>query len=283
MTRYNLTVKSCLLITTLCLAACGGSSGNGSNGDDSAYPGEAQDFAVSFENTGENCRNFLIISPITEENARKFVPPEFELSLPPVGFVELADCPSGSIDGVETGPYRIAEAAVFITPPDGESFPPITAANSAIYLLWQLDTNHQLSAKKRNAGFFGEVVEDIELSLTESSTVPGALNGYANVPFDVSPYQLEAELLPEGPQGPPLPNSLWHLGPNGVINTFNDIYATDQILAGIGTITVAEGSVLHELFGSTSVTGVAASGVGSFVNTTQLRPDIEATPAPMAP
>ena len=32
MTRYNLTVKSCLLITTLCLAACGGSSGNGSNG-----------------------------------------------------------------------------------------------------------------------------------------------------------------------------------------------------------------------------------------------------------
>ena len=266
-----------LTLIAALLVGCGGNSAlpateNNQNKD-----------AISFENTGENCRNFLIISAITEDNARKFVPPEFGLTQPPMGFVELADCPSGSINGVETGPYKIAEAAVFITPPDGDSMPPLLGANSAIYLLWQLDTNPELSALKQAAGFFGELVPEIELRVEHLDPLPVARDGYANVPFEFSPYSLQAVLTPESPPGPPLPNQLWHMGALGPVNTFNDIYATDQVLAGPGVITVEEGSVLHELFGSTTVPGLAASGIGSFNNTTQLRPDVEATKAPMAP
>jgi hypothetical protein len=253
-----------LLTSGLLLGACGDSN----NGGDSAPPAGNAD-GILFENTGE-------------QYARKFVPAEFTLTQPPTGFVELADCPGSSINGVDTGPFRIAEAAVFITPPDGSSFPPIIG-NQAIYLLWQLDNNPQLSQLKRHAGFFGGLVPDIELTVTDGAAGPLLKHGYANVPFEFSPYQLEAELTPDSPPGPPLPNSLWHLGPHGVINTYNDIYATDQILAGIGTITIEEGTALHELFGATSVTGVAASGIGSFVNTTRLRPDILATKPPGAP
>lgn len=265
-----------LAASALCLAACS-SSGTLPAGED-----RNAEF-VAFENTGENCRNFLIIAPITEENAYKFVPPEFSLTQPPMGFVELADCPTGSINGVETGPYKIAEAAVFITPPDGDSVPPLVGANSAIYLLWQLDTNPELSALKDAAGFFGGVVPDIELTVEQTGPLPLAAQGNANVPFEFSPYSLQAALTPDSPPGPPLPNQLWHMGDLGPVNTFNDIYATDQVLAGPGVITVEEGSVLHELFGATTVPGFAASGIGSFTNTTRLRQDVAATKAPMAP
>lgn len=266
-----------LAASALCLAACGGSSGT--------LPASEERSAesVAFENSGEDCRNFLIIAPITEANAYKFVPPEFSLTQPPMGFVELADCPSGSINGVDSGPYKIAEAAVFITPPDGDSNPPLLGANSAIYLLWQLDTNPELSALKKAAGFFGDLVPNIELTVEQTSPLPLAAEGNANVPFEFSPYSLQAALTPDSPPGPPLPNQLWHMGSLGPVNTFNDIYATDQVLAGPGVITVAEDSVLHELFGSTTVPGFAASGIGSFNNTTQLRPDVTATKAPMAP
>ena len=232
---------------------------------------------VLFENSGENCRNFLIMAPILEENARKFVPEEFALVQPPIGFVELADCPSGTINGVDSGPYRIAEAAVFITPPDGSDFPPIIG-NQAIYLLWQLDNNPELARLKTEAGFFGGLVEDIVLTVEDSEMLPILKQGFADVPFEYSPYQLSAELTPDSPPGPPLPNGLWHLGAHGVVTTYNDIYATDQVLAGPGTITLQEGSALHELFGATTVTGLAASGIGSFHNTTRLRQDIQATP-----
>lgn len=236
---------------------------------------------VLFVNTGDNCRNFLIIAPVTEENARKFVPAEFTLTQPPTAFVELADCPAGSINGVASGPFRIAEAAVFITPPDGDSFPPVVGANSAIYLLWQLDSNAELSRLKREAGFFGELVPGIELNVS-TGTLPITASGFANVPYTFSPYQLSATLTPDSPQAVPLPNGLWHVGPKGVVTTFNDIFETQQILAGVGTITLQEGTALEGLFGSTSVIGVAAAGIGSFVNTTRLRPDIAAQPVVIA-
>lgn len=267
----------------LCLLSAALLVGCSSDGSLPASNNNQNTNAIAFENTGENCRNFLIISPITEQNARKFVPAEFALTQPPMGFVELADCPNGSINGVDSGPYKIAEAAVFITPPDGDSMPPVVGANSAIYLLWQLDTNQELSTLKKAAGFFGELVPDIELSVEHLDPLPLARNGYANVPFELSPYSLQATLTPESPPGPPLPNQLWHMGDLGPVNTFNDIYATDQVLAGPGLITVAEGSVLHELFGATTIPGLAASGIGSFNNTTQLRPDVAATKAPLAP
>ena len=242
-------------------------------------PDPRSDADLAFENTGDHCRNFLIISPVTRENARRFVPPEFTLVEPPTAFVELADCEGGQLDGVDTGPYRIAEAAVFITPPDGSSFPPLIV-NNAIYLLWQLDTNEALSARKRAIGFFGETVPGIEVNVSVNG-LPLTASGSANVPYAHSPYRLDATLIPDNPIGVPLLNSLWHLGPRGVINTVNDIYQTDQILAGVGTITVPAGSPLHQLFGRTQVQGVAAAGIGSFVNTTRLRPDIQATaPAP---
>lgn len=271
------------LASTLLAAATGGlAAGCGGVSATDNTPGE-NDQSVLFTNTGENCRNFLIISPVTEANARKFVPAEFTLVQPPTAFVELADCPQGKINGVDVeGGYRIAEAAVFITPPDGGANPPLIT-NSAIYLLWQLDSNAELSDLKRTAGFAGELIENIELVVEPDATVPLLNNGYANVPYAVSPYQLNATLTPDSPPGPPLPNDLWHVGPNGPIHTFNDIYATDQVLAGLGTISVAEGSPLHELFGSTTVTGLAASGIGSFENTTQLRQDIQATKPEGAP
>lgn len=261
------------LLGSLLLAACG---------DSGSSPEAAED--LSFANTGDDCRNFLIISPVTRENARRFVPPEFTLVEPPTAFVELADCAGGSLDGVDTGPYRIAEAAVFITPPDGGSFPPLLI-NSAIYLLWQLDTNEALSARKRAIGFFGETVPGIEIDVTSNGLlgVDGlalTARGEADVPYAHSPYRLEATLTGNSPPAVPLLNSLWHLGPQGVINTINDIYETRQILAGVGTITVPEGSPLHQLFGRTRITGVAAAGIGSFVNTTELRPDILASAPP---
>lgn len=271
------------LATTLLAAATGGlTAGCGGVSATDNTPGE-NDQSVLFTNTGENCRNFLIISPVTEANARKFVPAEFTLVQPPTAFVELADCPQGKINGVDVeGGYRIAEAAVFITPPDGSANPPLIT-NSAIYLLWQLDSNTELSDLKRTAGFAGELIENIELVVEPNATVPLLNNGYANVPYALSPYQLNATLTPDSPPGPPLPNDLWHVGPDGPIHTFNDIYATDQVLAGLGTISVTEGSPLHELFGSTTVTGLAASGIGSFENTTQLRQDIQATKPEGAP
>lgn len=243
-------------------------------------PEETATDELLFENSGDDCRNFLIIAPVTEENARKFVPAAFNLTVPPTAFVELADCPGGSINGVPSGPFRIAEAAVFITPPDGSSFPPLPAVNSAIYLLWQLDTNADLSRLKRDAGFFGGLVPDIQLTVGPSDLLPLLAHGYANVPFSFSPYQLDANLTPDSPPAVPLPNDLWHVGPNGVVHTFNDIFQTQQILAGVGTITLQPGTALAELFGATTVVGAAAAGIGSFRNTTRYRPDIQAEPVP---
>ncbi len=263
---------ACLLCALL-LAACGGSDAEISDAP----------ATLAFQNTGDDCRNFLIISPVARENARRFVPPEFTLVEPPLAFVELADCAGGEIDGVPTGPYRIAEAAVFITPPDGSAFPPLLT-NSAIYLLWQLDTNPALSARKRAIGFFGETVPGIEIEVSPAAplglNLPLLANGTADVPYAHSPYRLEATLTGDSPPAVPLLNSLWHLGPKGVINTINDIYQTRQILAGTGVITVPEGSPLHQLFGRTRIQGLAAAGIGSFVNTTELRPDISASPPP---
>lgn len=273
------TTTGTLLAAATCLGLAGCES-QGTGAPEGGFGGG--EGMLSFTNTGEDCRNFLIIAPVTEANARKFVPAEFDLVQPPTAFVELADCAGGSVNGVDVGGYRIAEAAVFITPPDGSSFPPVVV-NSAIYLLWQLDSDPQLSALKRDAGFAGEVVEDIQLVVGPDASNPLLTQGFADIPYTLSPYQLQASLTPDSPPGPPLPNDLWHVGPNGPIHTFNDIYATDQVLAGTGTITVTDGSPLHELFGSTSITGVAASGIGSFVNTTQLRPDIQATKPEGAP
>ncbi|MFD0949047.1 hypothetical protein ACFQ0F_01325 [Paraperlucidibaca wandonensis] len=244
------------------------------------------DGETAFENTGDNCRNFMVIAPVLEENARKFVPKEFTLVQPPLAFVEMAECEGGSINGVDSGPFAIGEAAVFITPPDGSAVPPVIG-NQAIYLLWQLDTNAELARLKRNAGFFGEVVSGIELNISENQLLPGLPSitkfGTAKIPYKLSPYEFTATLTPESPEIPPLINDLWHAGSKGTVHTHNGVFVTTKVMVGMGSVTVKKDTVLHELFGSTAVTGFAISGLGSFVNTTELRPDIASTKPDTAP
>lgn len=241
------------VIVSVVLAGC----------DRSGAMGMLSDGFQSFENTGEDCANFLIIAPVTPDAARRHVPEPFEPVSPPLAFVEMADCAGGSINGVPTGPFRISEAAVFIRPPGG-------GPGMDIYTLWQVDTLPQLSALKINAGFPGGVVPGIRLE-------PGLIDATAEVPYPLSPYSLAATLTAVSVPGPALLNELWHLGPRGVVHTTNDIFQTDAIRAGVGQITLQPDTVLADLFGGTTVVGAAAQGRGTFRNFTRLEPEL--TPA----
>lgn len=238
----------------------------------------AADPAVEFVNTGERCRNLLVQGDLDPVVARQVVPERFDIGDRPTGFVELASCAGGVLDGEELGPFRIAEAAVDIAAPA-----PVPGAQGTtgghIYALTQLDTNERLSARKRSIGFTSELV-DIELE----PTGPLATRLEATIPWATSPYTMSADLTPEGA---PLPGvtivtRIWGQGPKGVVVTHNDIQRIHSGSAGIGTATFAEGSLLARLFGTTRLTGASISGVGDFVNTTYVIEPAAAGPAAAA-
>ena len=234
----------------------------------------AADPPVVFTNTGERCRNLLVSGNLDPQVAREVVPKRFDIGSEPTGFVELASCEGGSLDGEPLGAFRIAEAAVDIQAP--AAVPSSTGTTGGhIYALTQLDTNPRLSQRKKDVGFTSELV-DIRLQ----DTGPLATRLEATIPWATSPYTMAADLSPEGA---PLPGvtivtRIWGQGTLGVVVTHNDIRRIYSGSAGVGTATFQEGSLLARLFGTTRLTGQSISGIGDFVNQTYV---IE--PAPQAP
>ena len=106
---------------------------------------------VEFTNTGTDCRNLAITMPIDPVAARELVPERFSFTDDPEGFVELATCPEGTIDGERRPAYRIAEAAVVIKQPAALDDPGGTITQD-IYAISQLDTDPALNKKKVDVG-----------------------------------------------------------------------------------------------------------------------------------
>jgi len=234
--------------------------------------------AVEFTNTGKDCRNLAIMMPIDPVAARELVPERFAFTDRPEGFVELATCPEGTIDGVARPAYRIAEAAVVIQQPAPLDDPGGTITQD-IYAISQLDTDPQLNAKKVGVGFRSELVD---ISFERSG--PLQTHVEAKVPWAFSPYTMSADLTPSTP---PLPitivTRIWGLGPRGLVLTRNDIERVDEGSVASGTVTFAPGSPLSRLFGGTSISGTGIAGRGTFTNVTRIiEPAAPTSPGPSA-
>jgi hypothetical protein len=230
---------------------------------------------VEFVNTGERCRNLLVSGPLDPQVAREVVPRRFDIGDEPSGFVELASCEGGTLDGEPLGAFRLAEAAVDIEEPA-----PVPGSRGTtgghIYALTQLDTSPRLSVRKKAVGFTSELV-DIRLE----PTAPLATRLSASIPWPASPYTMTADVTPEGAPVPgvTLVTRIWGQGPRGVVVTHNDIRTIRSGSAGVGVAEFRPGSLLARLFGTTRLQGPSISGVGDFVNTTYV---IEPAPAPAA-
>lgn len=229
---------------------------------------------VEFTNTGTDCRNLAITLPIDPVAARELVPERFAFTDRPEGFVELATCPEGTIDGRRRPAYRIAEAAVIVRQPAPLDDPGGTITQD-IYAISQLDTDPELSAKKVGVGFRSEIVD---IGFERSGALGTRLD--ATIPWAFSPYTMAADITPATP---PLPGvtivtRIWGLGARGLVLTRNDIEAIHEGSVASGTVTFAPGSPLSRVFGGTTVSGTGIAGRGTFTNVTRI---IE--PAPPAP
>lgn len=232
---------------------------------------------VAFVNTGTDCRNLLVQGAVDPAVARELVPSRFALADPPSGFVELASCPGGQLDGRELGAFRIAEAAVVIATPAPSPGADGTITQD-IFALSQLDSDGTLSAAKRGVGFTSELV-DIRLD-------GDALGVHydAAIPWPVSPYTMAADVTPSSPPLPgiTLVTRIWGLGDRGLVVTRNDISLVRSASFGRGTASFAPGSPLARLFGTTTLEGTAISGRGDFTNVTRII-EPATTAAPTAP
>lgn len=231
-----------------------------------AFTGTAQALPEEgpiFTTTGEDCRNFTVSldGSMDAEVAREMTPERFTPVDPPSGFVEMATCPSGKVNGVEIGAYTIAEAAIAIEAPadiDGTSGP----VEQDIYALSQLDTNAVLSGVKSDAGYRSEVI-DIGFDYTPGP--PQRIEG--TIPWPFSPYTMEADLIGGVPiPGVSLITRIWTAGPKGVVVTENNIFEIAAGSTGVSTAHFEPGSPLAKLAGADTVTGPSISGVGTFEN-----------------
>lgn len=218
---------------------------------------------VEFTNTGKDCRNLAIMGSIDTEAARELVPERFKLT--GEGFVELATCPSGTIDGREIGPFRLAEAAVVIEQPAPLDDPGGTITQD-IYAISQLDTNAQLSRLKRRVGFRSELVD-----IGFEASGPLGTHLEADIPWAFSPYTMSADI---SPSSPPLPitivTRIWGLGKRGLVLTRNDIERVEEGSVAYGTASFAPGSPLARLFGTATLSGQGIAGRGTFTNVTRI-------------
>lgn len=235
---------------------------------------------VEFTNTGKDCRNLAIMMPIDPVAARELVPERFAFTDDPEGFVELATCPEGTIDGVPRPAYRIAEAAVVIRQPSPLDDPGGTITQD-IFAISQLDTDPVLHAKKVAVGFRSDIVDiQFERSGLNDSHIE------ARIPWAFSPYTMSADV---SPVQPPIPvativTRIWGLGPRGLVLTRNDIERIDEGSVAAGTVTFAEGSPLSRLFGGTTISGTGIAGRGTFTNVTRIiEPTAPPTAAPAGP
>ncbi|PTL59819.1 FlgD immunoglobulin-like domain containing protein [Paraconexibacter algicola] len=238
----------------------------------------AAEAPVVFTNTGTDCRNLAITLPIDPVAARELVPERFAFAgEEPEGFVELATCPEGTIDGVRRPAYRIAEAAVVIRTPVPLDDPGGTITQD-IYAISQLDTDPELSRRKVDVGFRSDLVD---IAFDRSGPLGTRID--ARIPWAFSPYTMTADLTPGTP---PLPGvtivtRIWGLGPKGLVLTRNDIEQVHEGSVASGTVTFAPGSPLSRLFGGTTLRGTGISGRGTFTNVTRIvEPAPVASPAP---
>ncbi len=230
---------------------------------------------VEFTNTGKDCRNLAIMMPIDPVAARELVPERFAFTEDPEGFVELATCPEGTIDGEPRPAYRIAEAAVVIKQPAPLDDPGGTITQD-IFAISQLDTDPALNAKKVGVGFRSELVD-----IGFERTGPLQTRVEATIPWAFSPYTMSADLTPSTP---PLPitivTRIWGLGPRGLVLTRNDIERVDEGAVASGTVTFAPGSPLSRVFGGTSIRAMGIAGRGTFTNVTRIIEPAAAVPTP---
>ncbi|WP_354700844.1 hypothetical protein DSM112329_01136 [Paraconexibacter sp. AEG42_29] len=263
--RPRLIRRALILLTAAGALAVPGAAG--------AAPG------VEFTNTGKDCRNLAIMADLDPAGVRELLPARFTPVSPPQGFVELAECPSGTIDGAPTGAYRIAEAAIVIQTPVPMDDPGGTITQD-IFAVSQLDTNAELSRRKREVGFRSEVVD---IGFARSGLLGTHVE--ATIPWPFSPYTMSADLTPSTP---PLPitivTRIWGLGPRGLVLTRNDIERVDEGSVAFGTATFAVGSPLARLFGQTTVQGTGIAGRGTFTNVTRIvEPAAAPAPTPVRP
>ncbi|WP_161895980.1 hypothetical protein [Gordonia spumicola] len=224
-----------------------------------------------------DCTNLgvtISLTPAQAARAQAVVPKGFRVSASPTLLVETSQCAGATVDGTRIGAFRLSEAAVSVTPPrriESRQLPDLVTEN--IVMLSQLDTNRLLSSVKADAGYPTELTE-ISLDRGSSGPVPRVMTASAGgrlaptkARAQVSPY-----LLPDGVTvpNPGVVYQLWAKNRDGrFVVTTNSNLRIGTPAAGVGSVTVPTGTLLHRLLGRSTASGVAFSGSASgFVNDT---------------
>lgn len=228
-----------------------------------AHMGATAATTTLFESTGNNCRNFAVVAQVDAKVARSLVPAKYALPKTVYGLVELATCESGTVGGVSTGAFKIAEVAIMLPATQGKPAFPLGGPN--LYMLWLLDSDAQQSAPKVAAGYPGGVV-DIRFDPPSSGLIR---EQRAQIAYDGG-YSMKGDNLTLKINVGKKVTDQYVETPAGTVHTVNVIDSTTEGGFSIGTATFAPGSVLAKLFGKTKVSGLAFGGQGSYRNTTEL-------------
>ncbi|MGB3887481.1 hypothetical protein [Gordonia sp. (in: high G+C Gram-positive bacteria)] len=222
----------------------------------------------------ENLGLTIILTPAQKARAQAVLPSGFRLTDGPTLLVETSQCAGAKVNGRNIGRFKLSEAALSIVPPrkaQSRQLPNIVTEN--IFMLSQLDTSRVLSELKAGAGYPTELT-DISLDRGKSSAVPRVM--WASASGNLAPTSVRAETSPFLlPPGVDVPNpgvvyQLWAKNSDGkYVVTTNSNLRIGTPAAGTGVLTVEKGTLLHQVLGSRTASGVAFSGSASgFVNDT---------------
>ncbi|GAA4757889.1 hypothetical protein [Gordonia alkaliphila] len=225
----------------------------------------------------KNCENLgvtVTLSPAQQVRAQALLPEGFRLAPSATLLVESSRCASATVNGEKIGAFALSEAALSIVPPrkaESRQLPDLVTEN--IYMLSQLDTNRLLSDTKAAVGYPTELAP-ITLDRGSAGSIPRVMTATAG--GELAPTSARADLTPYLlPDGVEVPNpgvvyQLWTKNTGGeFVVTTNSNLRIGTPAVGVGTVTVAPGTLLHKLLGARTASGVAFSGAASgFVNDT---------------
>lgn len=159
--------------------------------------------------------------------------------------VAVASCEAISVAGREAGPGRFSDVGVMIESPDG-------TGGEHLYQLWQVSDHHDLV---RLMSTVGMATDSADISFEK--TIGSAAGSVTSTLFDT--YELSVFANPPESGTGTGSNTWWHDGSHGVVRVRNE---GRNFAANLGTyvLTLADGSPLTKMLGTTVLTGVGATG-----------------------
>ena len=225
------------------LAGC-----SGSPDDERPAPTEileqVVDPATAFTMDGTGCREILVLMSVPAEQARPFVPPQYELvgavSGSATAFAALKHCDDLAVDGLSVGPASTGDAGVFVDQGEPGVF--------QYYQTWWATDSAALSGRLQAQGWPVVLAND---SLTFTPLAQAAMAA-ASVESAEHGYEVAANVAFARAAGDNRAVG-WFDGAAGTV-TVDKLLASVQLGSGTGTL-VARGTAA-ELYGPNAV-GIA--------------------------